>query len=55
MKWSDYNQSLVRRGEIIIGFDVVDNWDKELKEMNKERLVNHFIILIISSSIAWIC
>ena len=25
------NQSLVRRGEILIGFDVIDNWDTELK------------------------
>ncbi len=37
MKWSDYNQSLVRRGEILIGFDVIDNWDDELKEMNKDK------------------
>ena len=35
-KWSNYNQSLVRRdGEILIGFDVVDSWDKELKRMKR--------------------
>jgi hypothetical protein len=31
-------QSLVRRGEILIGFDVIGNWDTELKEMNKDKV-----------------
>src|SRR6476659_10135255 len=38
MKWSVYNPSLVRRGEVLIGFDVIDNWDTELKEMNKDKV-----------------
>ena len=40
MKWSVYNrQSLVRRGEILLGFDVIDNWwDTELKDMNKDKV-----------------
>ncbi len=39
MKWSAaYNQSLVRRGEILLGFDVINNWDTELKEMNKNKV-----------------
>lgn len=42
MKWPDYNQSLVRRGEILIGFDVIDNWDAELKEMNKDKVGEPF-------------
>ena len=47
MNWSVYNQSLVRRGEILIGFDIIDNWDTELKQMNKKiKLANHFTILI---------
>ena len=33
-----YNQSLVRRGEILIGFDAIDNWNTELKEMNKDKV-----------------
>ena len=37
MKWSVYNQSLVRRGEILLGFDVIDNLDKELKDINKDK------------------
>ena len=42
MKWSIYNQSLVRRGEILIGFDVINNWDAELKEMNKDKVGEPF-------------
>ena len=39
MKWSVYNQSLVRRGEILLGFDVIDNWwDVKLKAMNKDKV-----------------
>jgi hypothetical protein len=34
-----YNQSLVRRGdEILLGFDVINNWDTDLKEMNKDKV-----------------
>ncbi len=39
MKWSSYNQSLVRRGEILLGFDVITNWNTELKEMNQGKIV----------------
>jgi hypothetical protein len=42
VNWSVYNQSLVRRGEILIGFDVIDNWDTELKEMNKDKVGEPF-------------
>ena len=42
MKWSSYNQSLVRRGEILLGFDVINNWDTELKEMNKDKIGEPF-------------
>jgi Transposase DDE domain len=42
MKWSVYNRSLVRRGEILLGFDVINNWDTELKEMNKDKVGEPF-------------
>ena len=42
MKWSSYNQSLVRRGEILLGFDVINNWNTELKEMNKDKIGEPF-------------
>jgi hypothetical protein len=42
VKWSEYNQSLVRRVEIIIGFDIINNWDTELKEMNKDKVGEPF-------------
>ena len=31
-------QSLVKRGEILLGFDVINNWDIDLKEMNKDKV-----------------
>jgi Transposase DDE domain len=42
VNWSTYNQSLVRRGELVIAFDVIDNWDAELKEMNKDKVGEPF-------------
>src|SRR3954468_20296973 len=42
MNWPSYNQSLVRRGEILLGFDVIDNWDSELKQMNKDKVGEPF-------------
>jgi hypothetical protein len=37
MNWPAYNQSFVRRGEILLGFDVINNWT-HLKEMNKYKV-----------------
>ena len=42
MNWAVYNQSLVRRGEILLGFDIIDNWDSELKEMNQGKIGEPF-------------
>ena len=42
MNWPVYNQSLVRRGEILLGFDVIDNWYQELQEMNKGKVGEPF-------------
>ena len=42
MKWSVYNQSLVRRGEILLEFDIINNWDAELKEMDKDKVGEPF-------------
>ena len=42
MKWSEYNESLVKRGEILLGFDVIDNWNIELADMNRGKLGEPF-------------
>lgn len=43
MNWTAvYNQSLVRRGEILLGFDIINNWDTELKEMNQDKVGEPF-------------
>jgi Transposase DDE domain len=42
VEWSEYNESPVRRGEILLGFDFIDNWEKELAEMNNGKLGEPF-------------
>lgn len=32
--WKEYNESLVRRGEVLLDFDLLDEWKEELKKMN---------------------
>jgi hypothetical protein len=53
MNWSSYNLSLVGSGEILLGCDVINNWDIELKEMNNGKVgeqpfyyPNTFLILL---------
>jgi hypothetical protein len=38
VKWPIYNQFLVRRDELLLLFDVIDNLDLELKQMNKDKM-----------------
>jgi hypothetical protein len=35
--WPSYNQSLVRRGEILFSYDFLDNWDADLARMNENK------------------
>jgi hypothetical protein len=37
INWSFYNKSLVRRGEVILDFDVIDSWYSELDSMNNAK------------------
>ena len=41
--WKNYNESLVRRGEILLDFDIIDNWNHELEEMNKNKEGRKFV------------
>jgi IS5 family transposase len=43
VNWANYNESLVRRGEILLDFDVMDNWDSELVNMNKHKKGRKFV------------
>jgi Transposase DDE domain len=36
--WTSYNQILVRRGQVLLDFDVLDGWDNELSEMNHGKV-----------------
>lgn len=37
MNWKNYNESLVKRGEVLLDFDVIDNWDYELAKRNEGK------------------
>ncbi|MGI0066787.1 MAG: IS5 family transposase [Nitrosotalea sp.] len=41
--WHQYNEKLVRRGEILISYDVIKSWDKELAEMNRKKKGRRFL------------
>lgn|SRR5919198_483355 len=36
--WPSYNESLVRRGQVLLDFDVLDDWDLELSQMNHGKV-----------------
>jgi hypothetical protein len=36
--WKGYNEQLVRRGEILLDLDFLRSWNKELEEMNRDKL-----------------
>jgi hypothetical protein len=42
MKWPIYDHFLVRSGELLLAFDIINNWDAELKEMNKDKIREPF-------------
>ena len=50
MNWRNYNESLVKRGEILLNFDVIDNWNSELEKMNKDKEGRKFVYPQIHSS-----
>ena len=43
MNWRNYNESLVKRGEILLNFDVIDNWNSELEKMNEGKKGGKFV------------
>jgi hypothetical protein len=36
--WPSYNESLVRRGQVLLDVDVLDRWDQELFQMNRGKI-----------------
>ncbi|MDE1767350.1 MAG: transposase [Thaumarchaeota archaeon] len=41
--WTQYNEKLVRRGEILISGECLKNWDKELAAMNQKKEDRRFL------------
>jgi hypothetical protein len=52
VNWPRYNKSMVRRGEVVLDFDVIKNWDNELDKINdgmegaSYRYPNSFVQLL---------
>ena len=36
--WKVYNNGLIKRGEILLDFDIFKNWEKEVSAMNKNKV-----------------
>jgi len=43
VNWKNYNESLVKRGQVLLSFDVIDNWDTELEKMNEGKEGRKFV------------
>jgi hypothetical protein len=44
VNWNKYNESHVKRGEILVDFDVIiDNWHIELDDMNEGKKGRIFV------------
>jgi len=37
INWKEYNEKLVRRGEILFSIEFIENWKKELDSMNEKK------------------
>ena len=42
INWSEYNESLVKRGEMLFDSSFLQNWRAELKKMNKGKEGPHY-------------
>ena len=40
--WPEYNEFLVRRGELYLTFTFLENWDADLDEINRDKLGRKF-------------
>lgn len=40
--WKKYNESLVRRGEMLLDFSVIDEWETELEKANRDKVGEPF-------------
>jgi hypothetical protein len=51
--WPSYNQSLVKRGEILFAYDYLDMWDDNLDRMNenKKGKILYLVSMILKMSI----
>lgn len=60
INWSEYNESLVKRGEVLFDTNFLSNWRVELKKMNKGKegakylYPNSLILLLLATIHAYL-
>jgi len=37
MNWKEYNEKLVRRGELLLDLEFLKTWDRDISEMNRKK------------------
>jgi hypothetical protein len=40
--WKEYNENLVRRGELYLALDFLESWEEELRSMNNRKVGRPF-------------
>lgn len=40
--WQEYNEALVKRGEMYLTFDFLESWERDLEELNRGKLGRKF-------------
>src|SRR5512136_1767005 len=40
--WQEYNESLVKRGEMYLTFDFLESWERDLEKLNRGKLGRRF-------------
>ena len=40
--WQEYNEFLVKRGEMYLTFDFLDSWGRDLEKLNRDKLGRKF-------------
>jgi hypothetical protein len=48
--WQEYNESLIKRGELYLTLSFLENWDSDLEKINRGKLGRKFDSLGHSSS-----
>ena len=49
--WQEYNETLVKRGEMYLTFDFLEHWDKDLEKLNRDARAEICVSVVIYRAI----